>query len=162
MHALTAVALCSIAFVTAGPVHAAELHKCTTAAGNVEYRDYPCDAATRAQTVQLPDNTFGTGRDLADIRAQNAAFDARQAARAKADAEAAEALWRARAEARAHQDSVDLASAIRESYARPTDGYYYGPYAYRPDRLPKTRDARPSRPPPSIAFPPKRVPSAVR
>lgn len=106
---------------------AADIYKCPTAAGKIEYRDRPCDGAA-GQKVKAKDNSAGTGDDLASIRARDAEFAARQMARRdaadKVEADNRTAQERAYREERAHQGNLAIANAIREGNAqRAADEY---------------------------------------
>ena len=67
---------------------AADIYKCQTAAGKVEFQDRPCDAKAKAEKLDVQPNTVGH-QDLTEIRAKAAALKAKQQARTDAENKAA-------------------------------------------------------------------------
>jgi Domain of unknown function (DUF4124) len=108
---------------------AAEVYKCSDADGRVEYRDWPC-AGSSGEKFEAKDNSYAAGTDLATIRAQDAAFNARQAAKQRAiDQANAEAYWNN--ERLRQQDSLAIEQAQQNGYQY---GAGYGPYYSPPVR----------------------------
>lgn len=149
LPALLAVAT---TLVLAASPAVAEVFKCATPTGKVEYRDYPCDAgAASGELVDTRANTIGTGESLASIRARDASMAQRLEARRAADEWAFErdrlARERAFYEDSAYRERQALADSLR--YGNP-DGAVYWP-AYVPPH--KHRRATPA-PPPARVPPP--------
>ncbi len=149
------------------PASGGDVYKCQDAAGKIEFRDRPCDAAQKAQKVDVTPNSVGT-MTLEEVRAKSAELKARQQARqdaeneANADAYAAqERAWR---QERALQDAIDLQQALRDSEANARQDQYYGGYYYggKPPR-PPVKPSPPPRPPKASATstppPPPRAPA---
>jgi uncharacterized protein DUF4124 len=117
--------------------HAADMYKCTNAAGKVEFRDRPCDGAA-GEKLKAKDNSAGTGDNLAGVHAKDAAFKARQDAKRdaedKANAEAYAAAEKAWQQERAHQDSVAIREAI-ENAGGPPPGSTYTYVPPRPQKI---------------------------
>ena len=118
-----------LAFFVSASASAAEMFKCTSAAGKIEYRDHPCDGAA-GEKIKAKDNSVGTGDSLGEIRARDAQFKARHTAKREAEdralADQAAANERAFQDHRAHQDRQDLTNAIREgNNQRAADNYNY-------------------------------------
>ncbi len=135
---------------------AGDIYKCQDAAGKIEFRDRPCDAAQKSQKVDITPNSVRT-MTLDEVRAKSAELEARQQARQeaenKANADAYAAQERGWQRERALQDAIDLQQAIRDSgaYAAPT--YYYNGYFAR-----QQRPHRPQRPGRDIGIQPQAVP----
>ncbi len=125
---------------------AGDVYKCQDPAGKIEFRDRPCDAAHKAQRVDITPNSVQT-MTLEEVRARTAELKARQQARqdaenkANADAYAAQE-WALQRE-RALQEATDPQQAVRDSGAGDVGTQYYGGYG-QPLRPPAT----PSPPPP--------------
>ncbi len=148
----TAIAIAAtIQVATAG-----EIFKCQSPAGKIEYRDHPCDGAAPGEKIETKDSA-GIGKDLATIRAQDAALNARQAARQQAiDQANAADEWQWRQD-RAHLDSLAVEQAIRDANTPYYSGYGY-PYAVeRPRKRSVTKIApvKKPEPPPSVTAKPK-------
>ena len=111
---------------------ATEMYKCSDPDGKVEYRDWPCEGAS-GEKFEAKDNSYATGRDLATIRAQDAAFNARQAAKQRAiDQANAETYWRQ--QELAYRDSFAAEQALQNGSASYPSGYLPY-YPARPQRL---------------------------
>ena len=114
------LALLIVVATTSPSALAGDVYKCQDAAGKIEFRDRPCDAAHRAQKVDITPNSVGT-MTLEEVRAKSAELKARQQARLeaeyKANADAFSAQERAWQQERALQDAIDMQQAIRESGA---------------------------------------------
>lgn len=119
----------------AGPTAAADVYKCQNAAGKVEFRDRPCDAATKAEKLDIQPNTSGT-MTLEEVRAKNAAMKAKRQAAQDAEDRALAADYEARrrefVEDRAHREAVATREALQNSNAPP---YTYIPGTERPVKV---------------------------
>lgn len=150
----------AFAALLATGAHAGDIYKCPGADGKIEFRDRPCAGGT-GEKLKPKDNSIGTGGSMAAIRAQDAEFAARQIDKQraidKANAAAYAAGERQWQQERAHQDSVDVANAIREGNGALPDGYYYYGDGYRRHRTIRVEVApTPApKPPPSVPAKPK-------
>lgn len=137
---------------------ATEVYKCPDAAGRIEYRDWPCAGAS-GEKIEAKDNSYASGTDLATIRAQDAAFNARQAAKQRAIDQANADMYRANErfleQERTYQDSLAMDQALQYGYGSYTSGYL--PYYYQ--ERPKKLKVPANGPPPSV--PAKRPPPSV-
>ena len=128
---------------------ATEVYKCQNANGTVEYRDWAC-AGTAGEKFEPKDNSYAAGADLATIRAQNAAFNARQAAKQRAIDQANADRYLANESLRQQGYQDYLAGQAFQS-----DNAYYAP-AYPPyyhsgrPRKPVVRPVPVMKPPPSV------------
>lgn len=117
---------------------ATEMYKCSDAEGKVEYRDWPC-AGSSGEKFEAKDNSYAAGKDLATIRAQDAAFNARQAAKQRTtDQTNAETYWaneRLRQQEQAYRYSLAVDQALQNGNGSYASGYlpYYNPG--RPKKL---------------------------
>ena len=132
---------------------AGDVYKCQDAAGKIEFRDRPCDAAHKTQKVDITPNSVGT-MTLEEVRTESAELKAKQKARQhaenKANGDTYAAQERAWQQERALQDAIDMQQAIRESWANAAQTYYYnGYYAGK---------QRPQRPRRGIGIQPQAVP----
>jgi len=116
----------AIALYMASTAGAADIYKCLAADGKVEFRDTPCQGVAGQKVDVKPSTAGGTG--LADVRAQDAALNARMKARRDADDKANAAAYAANERAfyqeRAHQDSMALQDAIRRSNTQADADWY--------------------------------------
>lgn len=145
-----AVMVAATGLALLAPPAAAEIFKCPTPTGKVEYRDYACDGGpATGEKVDTRANTIGTGESLASIRAQDASMKKRMDERRAADERAAEkereARDRAFYEERAHRDRQAIAEAVRDGNSWNNGAVWWPGYVVPP----KHRADPP---------PPKRVP----
>jgi uncharacterized protein YfaQ (DUF2300 family) len=145
---ITAIALAAMLQTAA----ASEVYKCSDAEGRVEYRDWPC-AGSSGEKFEAKDNSYAAGMDLAAIRAQDAAFNARQVSKQRAiDQANAESYWaneRLRQQDQAYRDSLAADQLLQNGYGSYASGYlpYYN--SARPKRL-AVRKVPARGPPPSV------------
>lgn len=130
---------------------AGDVYKCQDAAGKIEFRDRPCDAAQKAQKVDITPNSVET-MTLEEVRTKSAQLKAKQQARQdaenKSNADAYAAQERAWQQERARQEVIDRDSGANAAQTQ----YYGGYYAGQPLRPPAIPSPPPS-PPKAPAMP---------
>ncbi len=130
---------------------AGDVYKCQDAAGKIEFRDRPCDAAHKSQKVDVTPNSIGT-MTLEEVRAKSAELKAKQQTRQDAEN-------KANADAYAAQEwALQQGRALQDADAAQTQ-YNGGLYAGQPLRPPATPPP-PPRPPgaPAMPTPPPKPP----
>ena len=158
------LALLIVVAAMSPPALAGDVYKCQDAAGKIEFRDRPCDAAHKAQKIDITPNSVGT-MTLEEVRAKSAELKAKQQARQdaenKANADAYAAQERAWQQERALQDAIDLQQAIRDSGSNAAQTQYYdGYYAGQQLRPPATPSPPPPPPKaPAMPTPPPKPPA---
>jgi len=136
----------------------AEVYKCVGKGGKVQYQSKPCEAAIKAQQLDIKHTPNSESKAQANLEAVRSEYETRKAAQQQADKDAAEQrraeeqLEYARRSAIAQQEQADAQKRQAEALERQNSGanrpvYLLPPYRPQPQSAPPPPRLQPLSPP---------------